>query len=294
MQATITTAYWSVILSYVLWGFMPFYSRQALHVPLNEILMHRIIWSAVLLLFYFLVTHQLFALLKKITWRIFGLYAFSALCLIANWYLFIWGVNRGDITLATLGYFINPILSVLLGVFVLKERLRAWQVLCVVIVTLGVLQLTAAYGQIPWLAIAIAFSFGLYGLMKKIGTLDPLEGLLLEVLCMLPWGIYYFLENHTSPEFVFMHVSLKDDLLLFGFGIITILPLFFFNFGTPKISMLALGIIQYLGPTLQFLSGVVVFHEVINHSRFLGYLLVWIGCAFFTLESVVRARLHRS
>ena len=285
--------YWSVIVSYICWGFMPLYTRQFTDVSMLEFLAHRVIWSAVILIVLMLLQRKFFTLLQQLTLKRIGLYSISAFLVAANWYLFVWGILRGDITEASLGYFINPLVSVVLGLLILHERLRKVQMISIVIVVIGVALLGYAYGKFPWLALALGASFGLYGLIRKMGDLNAVEGLTLEMLLMLPFILVLFFNLQSDHQLVFGSQGWLVDLKLMTIGIITAVPMLVFIYGVQRISLTSLGVIQYLGPTLQFLSGVFIFHEVIDPNRMLGYGTVWLGLLIFAIEGLYQSRKHQ-
>jgi len=286
--------YWSVIASYVCWGFMPLYTREFTDVSMLEFFVHRIVWSAVILVVIMLFQGKFFELLKHVTLKTIGFYFISAILVAANWYIFVWGILRGDITEASLGYFINPLISVVLGLVILREKVRNVQVIAIVFVVLGVAILGFAYGKFPWLALALGGSFGLYGLVRKMGSLKAVEGLTLEMILLLPFVLILFYYLHTQNQLVFGTQGWLIDLKLMTIGIITAVPMLIFIFGVQRISMTSLGFIQYLGPTLQFLSGVFIFHEVIDQHRFMGYATVWIGLIIFAIEGLYSAKKNQS
>jgi len=286
--------YWSVIASYVCWGFMPLYTREFTDVSMLEFFVHRIVWSAVILVVIMLLQGKFLELLKHVTLKTIGFYFISAILVAANWYIFVWGILRGDITEASLGYFINPLISVVLGLVILREKVRNVQVIAIVFVVLGVAILGFAYGKFPWLALALGGSFGLYGLVRKMGSLKAVEGLTLEMILLLPFVLILFYYLHTQNQLVFGTQGWLIDLKLMTIGIITAVPMLIFIFGVQRISMTSLGFIQYLGPTLQFLSGVFIFHEVIDQHRFMGYATVWIGLIIFAIEGLYSAKKNQS
>ena len=286
--------YWSVIASYICWGFMPLYTRQFADISMLEFFAHRVIWSAVILVVLMLLQGSFLTLLRQLTFKRIWLYSISAFLVAANWYLFVWGILRGDITEASLGYFINPLVSVVLGLLILHERLRKVQIIAILIVVIGVALLGFAYGKFPWLALALGASFGLYGLIRKMGDLNAIEGLTLEMLLLLPFIILLFLNLKSNHQLVFGHQGWFVDLKLMTIGIITAVPMLIFIFGVQRISLTSLGVIQYLGPTLQFLSGVFIFHEVIDQHRLLGYGTVWLGLLIFAMEGLYQSRKNQS
>ena len=286
--------YWSVIASYICWGFMPLYTRQFADISMLEFFAHRVIWSAVILVVLMLLQGSFLTLLRQLTFKRIWLYSISAFLVAANWYLFVWGILRGDITEASLGYFINPLVSVVLGLLILHERLRKVQIIAILIVVIGVALLGFAYGKFPWLALALGASFGLYGLIRKMGDLNAIEGLTLEMLLLLPFIILLFLNLKSNHQLVCGHQGWFVDLKLMTIGIITAVPMLIFIFGVQRISLTSLGVIQYLGPTLQFLSGVFIFHEVIDQHRLLGYGTVWLGLLIFAMEGLYQSRKNQS
>ena len=282
--------FWSVVFSYVCWGFMPLYTRQFTDVSLLEFFAHRIIWSAVLLILLMLFQGKLLNLFKNLRPKRIALYFFTGFLVASNWYLFVWGILRGDITEASLGYFINPLVSVVLGVIILREKLRIPKMISIAIVAAGVAILGFAYGQFPWLAISLGTTFGLYGLFRKMGDLNAVEALSLEMILLLPLMLALVAYLYLHQHLVFGSQGLLINLKLMSIGVITAIPLLYFIYGVQRISMTTLGIIQYLGPTLQFMSGVVFFHEVIDQHRLIGYSTVWFGLIIFALEGVIYSR----
>lgn len=285
-----TLGYWSVIGSYVCWGFMPLYTRQFTDVSLLEFFVHRIIWAAAVLSALMLWQGKLLHLLRNLSLKRVRLYSLSAFLVGSNWYLFVWGIMRGDITEASLGYFINPLVSVVLGLIILREKLRNFQYLAVIVVVLGVSFLGFAYGKFPWLALALGGSFGLYGLIRKLGDLNAVEGLTLEMLLLLPFVLPVFFYLQADQQLIFGTQGWLIDLKMISTGIVTAVPMLIFIFGVQRISMTSLGIIQYFGPTLQFLSGIIIFHEVVNQERLMGFAIVWLGCLIFAFEGIYQAK----
>jgi len=287
--------YWQAMGAYAIWGLMPIYMKWLQAVPPTQIVAHRIIWSCAILLVLlgFKRSYQpLWAAAKNP--KLLLIYAFSALCVSLNWMLYVWGVNNGFIVETSLGYFINPLVSVLLGVIVLRERLTKMQTLAVLMAGLGMVYVGFSYGSIPWIAIIIAISFGLYGLIRKMGPLGASHGLSLETLILLPlaFGYLYFMTpDHGSS---FLHHGWHLELLLVGAGFITTIPLLMFNAAAQSISLVLMGIFQYIAPTLQFLVGVLVFKEALNYHNLIGFILVWSGLLIFGIDSWRRYRQFRT
>ncbi len=277
---------WYAVTAYIIWGFIPVYIKQLNNVPAPQLLSHRIIWSFLCLLIVILAMSRVAALGKSIrNARIFKIYFMAAMLIGVNWFTYVWSVGAGFIVEASLGYFINPLISVLLGVFFLKERLRIWQWVPIFIAGAGVAFLTFAYGKIPWIALVLAFSFGFYGMVKKKGELDSLNGLTLETgILLLPASVYIALMELNGSGVVF-HAGVPTLMLLMGAGVITVVPLLMFASAVKKIPLTTIGILQYIAPTLQFLVGVVIYKEPFNLSKLIGFGIIWFALIIFGIES---------
>jgi chloramphenicol-sensitive protein RarD len=217
-------------------------------------------------------------------------YLLSAVLIGVNWLTYVWAVNAGFIVETSLGYFINPLLSVLMGVIFLRERLRLWQWLPLGLAAAGVLYLTLAYGALPWIALILAFSFGLYGLIKKVAPLDALYGLTLETGILFLPALGYLVYAEAAGTAAFLHAGLGSDLLLAGAGAVTTIPLLLFAAGARRISLSLVGVLQYLAPTMQFLLGVLVYHEPFTQARLIGFGAVWIALLIFGVEGFLARR----
>jgi chloramphenicol-sensitive protein RarD len=263
----------------------PVYWKWLEQVPAIQLIGHRIGWSFVMLLGLILVTHQW----KKfrtaaLTGRVLRIYFVSALLIGANWLIYVWSVNAGYIVEASLGYFINPLFSVLLGVVFLRERLRPLQWLPVGLAAAGVLYLTFVYGSLPWIALSLAFTFGLYGLVKKTAPLGSLYGLTLETgLLFLP-ALAYLLYVNATGSGAFLHSSPSANWLMVGAGLVTIVPLLMFSSAARQIPLSLVGILQYITPSMQFLLGVLVYREAFSSHQLLGFGIVWLGLIIFWAE----------
>jgi chloramphenicol-sensitive protein RarD len=277
------------LVAYGIWGLLPLYLKALKAVPLLEVVSHRILWSAVLLVVVGLATRQL-SWLKRVRERprlLLTLLACAA-ALSVNWLVFIWAVSVGRVVDGSLGYFINPLVSVVLAVVVLKERLRPLQWAAVGVAALGVLWLTVLAGQLPWIGLALASSFGLYGLLRKTAAIDSLGGLTLETLLLLPIAGGYLLSlaggGHSSWS-----REPSVPWLLIAAGPLTAVPLLSFVAGARRIPLSLVGILQYLGPTLQLLLGVAVFHEPLPAPKLIGFGLIWLAVALYTVEGAMLA-----
>jgi chloramphenicol-sensitive protein RarD len=222
--------------------------------------------------------------------RALRLYGAAGVLIGINWFLFVWAVNGGLIVVTSLGYFINPLVSILLGVFVFGERLRPGQWLSIAIAAAGVFYLTFAYGSLPWIALTLACSFGLYGLLKKMAPLGALHGLALETALLVLPAAAYLAYQESAGRGAFLHSGIATDVLMAGAGLVTILPLLLFAAAARRIPLSLTGIFQYIAPSLQFLIGVFIYKEPLTRSRLIGFSMVWIALALLALEGVIFVR----
>jgi chloramphenicol-sensitive protein RarD len=277
--------------AYVLWGFFPIYWKLLQNVPALQVIGHRIGWSFLFLILMILVTRQWRAFrLAAMTPKTLAIYFIAAVLLSVNWLIYVWGVNSGFIVETSLGYFINPLISVLLGVVFLRERLRSAQWLPISLAAAGVIYLTFTYGRLPWIALSLAFSFGTYGLVKKLAPLGSLYGLTLETALVFPIALAYLVFANSSGYGAFLHEGLWTDILLIGTGVVTSIPLLLFASAARQIPLTMIGILQYVAPTIQFLIGVFLYHEPFDQSRLIGFSLVWIALVIFWVENYLARR----
>lgn len=277
--------------AYALWGFFPVYWKALQHIPALQLLWHRVGWSFLLLIIIILLTKQWKTFrVKALTYKTLRIYFLAAVLIGINWLTYVWAVNSGYVVEASLGYFINPLLSVLLGAVFLRERLRRAQWIPVGLVAAGVIYLTSVYGSIPWIALTLAVTFGLYGLVKKISPLSSLYGLTLETgVLFLPALIYLVLAEKNGTG-AFLHTDRISDLLMIGAGTITTVPLLMFASAAKRIKLMLMGILQYISPTLQFLLGVMVYREEFDKTRFMGFCIVWSALIIFWVENYIHHR----
>ena len=277
---------WNALTVYVMWGFFPIYWKLLQDVPALQVIGHRIGWSFLLLMTVILFTKQWkdfrSVALKP---KIIGIYAIAGILLSVNWLIYVWGVNSGFIVETSLGYFINPLISVLLGVVFLHERLRTMQWIPIGLAAAGVIYLTVTYGRLPWIALSLAFSFGIYGLVKKLAPLGSLYGLTLETALVFPIAFVYLAFAQSTGAGAFLQNSLLTDILLIGTGVVTSIPLLLFASAVRQIPLTMIGILQYIAPTLQFLIGVFLYHEAFDQSRLIGFSLVWLALIIFWVEN---------
>lgn len=278
--------------TFTLWGLVPVYWHLLKAVPSQQIIAHRIIWSTVLVVAWLLLSagtgwwKQIAA--QK---RALPTLALSSLAIAFNWGLYIWAINAGHVIETSLGYFINPLVSVLLGVVVLKERLRGLQWLAVGCAAVGVAWLTIDAGTPPWIALGLACSFGLYGLLRKLISVDPVAGLGVESLYLFLPAIGFALwsENGHGGGF-FGGWGWKNDALLILGGAVTALPLIGFAYGVKRIPLSLVGILQYIAPSLGLLLGVFFFREPFDAGKAIGFAAIWVGLLLFVGDSVWRSR----
>ena len=278
--------------AYGLWGFLPIYWKALQTVPAAEIVGHRMIWALVFVAG--LLTFRRHWRWLPVAVRQPGtlLVVFLAACILAlNWLTYVWAVNAGYIVETSLGYFMTPLVSVLLGVLFLRERLRPWQWLAIAVAFLGVLYLTAGYGALPWIALVLAFSFGFYGLLKKKTSLSPLEGLALEISLLFLPALAYLLYLERQGTGSFGHTTALTTSLLILTGLATAAPLLLFAAAARRIPLSLLGILQYIAPTLQFLLGVFLYGEPFDQTRLVGFGMIWTALLIYSIEgSLVRRR----
>ena len=278
-------------LAYAMWGLFPLYFRQLQQVPAFEIVLHRSAWSLVFVLLVIAALRRFGVLRDALrSPRQVGLFALSAVLLSSNWLVYVWAVNNGRVVESSLGYFITPLVNVLLGYFVLHERPRRGQWLAVGIAAAGVVWLTLASGALPWIALVLAGSFGVYGLMRKTASLGALEGLALETLLLAPLVLpaLAWLSWQGDGALAGGDAATLGWLLLAG--PLTALPLLLFAAGARRISMTTLGVLQYIGPTIQFALGVWVFREPFDPARLTGFAFIWAALAIYTLEGMAVMR----
>jgi chloramphenicol-sensitive protein RarD len=272
----------------VIWGLLPLFWHALSGVPAIEILAHRIVWALLVTLALTAATGRLPALGAALrSRRVLLAFTLSAVLLTVNWFIYIWAVNAGYVVETSLGYFINPLVNVIFGVLFLRERLRPGQVAAVAVALAGVLYLTVLYGSPPWIALALAGSFGCYALLRKTASIGSLEGLTLETIIVALPALAYLLVVEVSGGGAFIRAGLPTTLLLAASGVITAIPLLLFASGARQITLVLLGILQYIAPTIQFILGVTVFGETVTPQRLTGFALVWLALALYTFEGVV-------
>ena len=275
--------------AYLLWGLFPLYWPLLRPAEATEILAHRIVWSLLFLTF-LLGRDGGFKRILALGRRRLSLLALASLLIGSNWYFYIWGVTHSHVVETSLGYFINPLLSVALGVVLLGERLSRAQWIALALAVVAVVVLTVAHGQLPWLALVLAASFGGYGLVKKKAGVPAIESLAVETSLLFLPALGYLMWRQGHGVGVFGHVSRGEDALLMSCGVITSIPLLCFGAAAIRVPLSTLGLMQYVAPVLQFLCGVLAFHEAMQPARWAGFGLVWVALCVFTADAVLRAR----
>ncbi len=282
---------WHAIGAYTSWGLLPVYWKLLRHVPSIQLLSHRIVWSFFALLAVLLVLRQWRSFRKAaFTPHVVKVYLMAALLIGVNWGTYVWAVNTGHMVEVSLGYFINPLLSVLMGVVFFHERLRRRQWIPVVLAFLGVVYLAVVFGSLPWIALVLALSFALYGAVKKIAPLNSLYGLTMETGILVLPALSFLVLSDFFGSGVFLHAGILSDVLLAGAGLTTTIPLLMFASAAQKIPLSLIGILQYISPTLQFLLGVFVYGEPFSFLQFIGYSIVWAALIIFGVEGYAAYR----
>jgi chloramphenicol-sensitive protein RarD len=274
-----------------MWGLFPLYWPLLEPAGAIEILAHRIAWSLVTMTVLVLALGRTAAFRRMVAdRRVARLLALAAALITVNWATYIWGVNNGHVVETALGYYINPLVTVLMGVFVLGERLRRAQWVAMLVAALAVVVLTVDYGRLPWVAVVLALTFGSYGLCKKQAGAPAIESITFETTVIGPLALGYVVWLSARGDSTFASHGVGHALLFVTTGIVTAVPLICFGGAAIRVPMVTLGLLQYLTPTLQFLLGILYFHEDMPPGRWIGFVLVWAALALFTFDSVRHQR----
>lgn len=280
--------------AYILWGLFPLYWPLLEPSGEIEILAHRIVWSLVFVTVLIVITRR-WRQIRALPRRTLGILSIAAAVITVNWGTYIYGVNNGHVVETSLGYFINPLVTVVFGVVLLRERLRRWQWIAVGLGFLAVVILTVDYGRPPWISLILAFSFGTYGLMKKRANTGAVESLGVEtgVLFLPMLGYLVFLQGTGAGTFG--NAGAAHAALLVGAGVITVIPLLLFGAAATRVPLTTIGLLQYLAPVFQFAIGVLVYGEEVPPVRWIGFSLVWLALAILTVETLgTRRRVMRA
>ncbi|MBZ5740450.1 EamA family transporter RarD [Nocardioides mangrovi] len=277
--------------AYFMWGLFPLYWPLLEPAGALEILAHRVVWSFLTMIVIVWALGrgpQLRAIIADR--RVRTLLTVAAAVISVNWATYIWGVNNDRVVETSLGYFINPLVTVLMGVLILRERLRPLQWLAMGIATLAVVVITVDYGRLPYVALVLAVSFGSYGLCKKTASVGATESLAFETAVIAPFALGYLVWLTAAGRSTFGSEGVGHVLLMMSTGLITAVPLICFGAAATRVSMVTLGLLQYLAPILQFALGVLWYHEDMPAGRWAGFVLVWIALVLFTFEAVTHRR----
>jgi chloramphenicol-sensitive protein RarD len=282
---------WYAASAYAFWGGFPIYWKFLAGVPSLQLICHRIVWSCVPLLGLIAARHEWIQLRIAIrSRRIMAIYTVAAIAIAVNWFVFVWAVNEGFIVQIALGYFINPLLSVFLGVIVFREKLRRLEWSAIALASAGVMYLTVFYGTFPWIALTLAASFGTYGLMKKMAPLGALLGLTLETSILFLPAVAYLVYAYFTSDVGFLHENSLRNTLMIASGPLTAAPLLLFAAAARRIPLSMMGMLQYITPTLQFLIGVVLYKEPFSATQFVGFAMVWAALVLFAVQGYATRR----
>ncbi len=277
--------------AYFLWGLAPIYFKSVQGVPAAEIIIHRIIWSILFLSIFLLIRDGRDKLAHNLKEAPVKLLTLSGLLIAFNWFIFVYAVNTGRILETSLGYFINPIISVGLGMLFLRERLNVWQWIALALSAAGTFYFALGMGQFPWLSLALAFSFGFYGLIRKRTEVASTPGLLIEVLILGPfaitYGTYLFLNGHLE----FTQTDWGTRGLLVLAGLVSTVPLVLFANGARRLPLTTMGFFQYLAPSISFLLGVFVYHESFTPTHLVTFLSIWIALTLLGVDAIIRYKM---
>ncbi len=273
--------------AFLIWGLSPIYWKAMQQVPALEIVTHRVVWSFLFLVALTLVQRR-WGEFKHVlkTPRTLLILALTTLLVSCNWLLYIWAVNAGYMLQASLGYYINPLVNVLLGMVFLKERLRRPQALAVMLACAAVIFRTVSHGELPWIALTLGLTFGLYGLIRKVAPVSSLVGLTIETLLLTIPGIVYLVFLEAQATGALFRASRPLDLLLIGTGVFTAVPLLFFNLGARRINLSTVGLMQYIAPSGMFLLAVLVYGEPFSAVQLWTFVLIWAALAIYSIDSV--------
>ena len=279
------------VAAYGIWGLFPLYWPLLEPAGAVEILAHRMLWSLVTMGVLVLALGRTASFRRVISQRrVARLLALAACLITVNWALYIWGVNNGHVVETALGYFINPLVTVLMGVFILGERLRPWQWVAMGVAVLAVVVLTIDYGRLPWVALVLALTFGSYGLCKKQAGAPAIGSITFETMLVGPLALGYVVWLGAQGDSNFASHGTGHAVLMMTTGIVTAVPLICFGGAAIRVPMVTLGLLQYLTPTLQFILGVAHFHEDMPTGRWIGFVLVWVALAIFTTDLLRQRR----
>ncbi len=277
--------------AFLIWGLSPIYFKTLAHVSAFEILLHRMVWSFIFLFPIVMLTGR---------WQEFRIAIANSRTLLiligttllvsSNWFLFIWAINSGKILHTSLGYFINPLINVLLGMLFLKELLRPAQTAAVILAAAGVVYMTIEVGALPWVSLFLAFSFGFYGLIRKAVAVNALVGLTVETMLLFFPASAYLYHINTLDAGAFLSINVKTDVLLMGAALVTALPLLLFTAGARRINLATIGMLQYIAPSCTFILAVFIYNEPFQTAQIRTFILIWLSLVIYSTDSVFASR----
>lgn len=277
---------------FLLWGALPLYFHLiGSEVSAWEILLQRMIWAAALLTLFIVATGRMGPVRQALGQRPLVLtLTVTALLISCNWGTFIWGVTHQHIVQTSLGYYINPLLNVILGLVFFKERLRPMQIVAIMLAAVGVMIMIIGFGKVPWISLILAASFGLYGMLRKKLDVDSITGLYIETMLLLPFALLWLGYLYQQGSAAFLLQDRLTDTLLIGCGLVTIIPLVLFTMAAHRLKLSTLGLIQYITPTLQLLTGVLIFGEAFTHDNAITFAFIWAGLMLYTFDMLYANR----
>jgi chloramphenicol-sensitive protein RarD len=286
-----TSAFIAGVAAFATWGLVPIYWKLLSKIPALEILAHRFVWTIVFLSVLLSWQRRWPEVIANLRSRRSALFCFgSGVMVSVNWLLFIWAVNIGRVLETSLGYFMTPLVNVLLGAVILRERLSVWQIASILIAAVGVSVLALGYGHFPSIAVGLCTSFGLYGLLRKQSGTAAIPGLFLETMFLLPLAIFYLALLASRDVLTFGPSHLSLSAILSTSGIVTAVPLVWFGYAARHLRLVTIGFLQYLSPSISFVLGLFVYHETFTRQHFVTFLLIWIALALVSAEAVWRWR----
>jgi chloramphenicol-sensitive protein RarD len=285
------SAFMAGVAAFGTWGLVPIYWKLLGKIPALEILAHRFVWTILFLGVLISWQRRWPEVAANLRSRRSGLFCFGSGVMVSlNWLLFIWAVNINRVLETSLGYFMTPLVNVLLGALILRERLSLWQIVSILIASVAVSVLAFGYGQFPWIALGLCSSFGLYGLLRKQSGTAAIPGLFLETMFLLPLAIFYLLLLAGRGALIFGPSHLSLSAILTTTGIVTAVPLVWFGYAARHLRLVTIGFLQYLSPSISFLLGLFLYHETFTRQHFITFLLIWIALALVSAEAVLRWR----
>jgi len=275
--------------AYLMWGILPIYWKSIYFVPSSEILAHRVVWSFLFMVLVLLVTGKIRSFISELYQVVSSpkqiiVLVLASFFISVNWLTYIWAVSNNRVIETSLGYYINPLVSVLLGIIVLKERLSFWQLISLFLATIGVLNITMNFGSFPLVGLLLAISFGLYGLLKKFMNLGAVAGITSETLMISPFALIYLVILHKSGYEAFGSQAPGVSALLMGAGIVTAVPLILFSAGARRLSLSAVGFLQYIAPSIALVLGVFLYHEPFTAVHLVSFIFIWAALTIFSLS----------